>query len=223
MIGAIANSPFLRNHTKMIQKPKNKRDWLEIRRICCETGKSGAPVEQTRWRFFGEHWIGPYQRVMPEWTWIAIHENNSVIGYLTGCPDTKALNRKRILRFDLPLVLSILHKRYPINTDVKRYLKRRFGLEKAPDQFFPENVHSMLKTLYPAHLHINLDEKARGSGVGRKLVEAYFEALREKRICGVHVFCGDGPVRFYERLGFHNLHTIEFRPGINVHCMGVAL
>jgi GNAT superfamily N-acetyltransferase len=223
MIGAIANRTFLGNHTKMIEKPKNKGDWSDIRRICCETGKAGAPIEESRWSFFGENWIGPYQKVIPEWTWIAKDEKNSVIGYLTGCPDTAAFEKKRLIRFDFPLILLIFHKRYAMNADVKRYLKRRFGLEKGPEHHFPANVHSMLKTLYPAHLHINLNEKTRGGGIGRKLVETYFDALREKRICGVHVFCGDGPVRFYERLGFQILHTIEFRPGVNVHCMGIAL
>lgn len=211
----------------MIRKVKNKTEWSDIRRICCETGKSGAPIEQDRWKFFGEHWVGPYQTILPDWTWVAIestqNQADEVIGYLTGCPDSALLARKRVFRFDFPLILSILHKSYPINTDVKRYLKRRFKLEKTPEGLFPENVSSMLRTLYPAHLHINLTEKARGNGTGRKLIETYFEALREKRVCGVHVHCGSAPVPFYERLGFQKLHSIEVRPDVSIHCLGIAL
>jgi GNAT superfamily N-acetyltransferase len=208
----------------MIRKIQNKTEWSDIRRICCETGKSGAPIEQERWNFFGEHWIGPYQKVLPDWTWVATAgDPEEVIGYLTGCPDSAQLARQRVLRFDFPLVLSILHKRYPINTDVKRYLKRRFKLEKSPEELFPESVNSMLRSIYPAHLHINLTEKARGNGTGRQLIETYFEALREKRVCGVHVHCGNAPVPFYERLGFQTLHSVEARPGIFIHCLGTAL
>ncbi|MFL5814234.1 MAG: GNAT family N-acetyltransferase [Bdellovibrionia bacterium] len=211
----------------MIRKVKNKTEWSDIRKICCETGKSGAPIERERWKFFGEHWVGPYETLLADWTWVATqHASNGseeVIGYLTGCPDSAQLARKRILRFDFPLVLAILHKRYPINMDVRRYLKRRFKLEKSPEELFPENVNSMLRSLYPAHLHINLTEKARGNGTGRKLVETYFEALREKRVCGVHVHCGSAPVRFYERLGFEILHSVEVRPGVSVYCLGIAL
>ncbi len=206
----------------MIEKPKTKKHWSNIRRICCKTGNPGATNENNRWNFFGVHWVGPYEKLLPDWTWIAA-ENAEVIGYLTGCPDTEQLNRRRILRFDMPLVLAILHKRYLMNADVKRYLKRRFGFQKSPESHFSESVHSMLRTLYPAHLHINLTEKARGNGTGRKLVETYFEALREARVCGVHVICGNGPVRFYERLGFQSLESVEVRPGVQIHCLAVAL
>jgi GNAT superfamily N-acetyltransferase len=211
----------------MIRKIKNMTEWSDIRRICCETGKAGAPIEPERWKFFGEHWVGPYQALLPEWTWVAtestLNNQEEIIGYLTGCPDSEWLARQRILRFDLPLIFSILHQRYSLNADVKRYLKRRIKLEKSPEALFPENVRSMLRTLYPAHLHINLTEKARGNGTGRKLIETYFEALREKRVCGVHVHCGSAPVPFYERLGFQKLHSVEIRPGISIHCLGIAL
>jgi GNAT superfamily N-acetyltransferase len=211
----------------MIRKAKSENDWKAIRKICCETGKSGSPIEHERWDFFGENWIGPYQTLLPHWAWVATEQSTDelehIIGYLTGCPNSAKLERSRVLRFDLPLLFRISQKRYPYNADVRRYLKRRFYLEKSPEQLFPENIRSMLATLYPAHLHINLSEKVRGSGVGRKLIDAYFEALRESRICGVHVFCGDDPVRFYERMGFQTLHTLEFRPGVWVHCMATAL
>jgi GNAT superfamily N-acetyltransferase len=207
----------------MIRKPKQLSEWEAIRRICCQTGRSGAPIDENRWAFFGENWIGPYEKLLPEWTWVASDETNRVIGYLTGCPDSDWLKKKRLLRFDLPLTLGIAFQHYGWNADIKRYLKRLFHLEAGPEKLFPEEIHALLKSSYPAHLHINLTEAARGNGTGRKLVETYFEALSERNVSGVHVFCGNDPVPFYKRLGFEPLHSIEFKPGIAVHCLGARL
>lgn len=61
-----------------------------------------------------------------------------------------------------------------------------------------------LTARYPAHLHVNLDEAARGLGVGGLLVEAFCGQVRDAGLPGVHVVTGKGVrnVRFYERLGF---------------------
>ncbi len=57
---------------------------------------------------------------------------------------------------------------------------------------------------FPAHLHINVDEGARGRGVGALLVDRFAAHAAAKGISGVHVVTGAGMrnVRFYERLGF---------------------
>lgn len=61
-----------------------------------------------------------------------------------------------------------------------------------------------LTARYPAHLHVNLDARARGAGVGSRLVEAFCEQVRKGGLPGVHVVTGQGVrnVSFYERLGF---------------------
>jgi GNAT superfamily N-acetyltransferase len=75
---------------------------------------------------------------------------------------------------------------------------------------------------YPAHLHINVDAEARGQGLGRKLLDAFFDALRSRHVRGVHVYCGAGPIPFYEAAGFTTLGQIEFR-GMPVFAMGKSL
>ena len=61
-----------------------------------------------------------------------------------------------------------------------------------------------LTARYPAHLHVNLVERARGAGIGGLLVEAFCEQAARAGLPGVHVVTGRGVrnVGFYERLGF---------------------
>ena len=105
------------------------------------------------------------------------------------------------------------------NNDTRRFIRRTLLLEKGPEARFSKGTHEILKREYPAHLHINLDESARGSGLGRQLQETFFEVLKKKQIPGIHVFCGAAPVPFYEKTGFSVLEKIEFAPGIFIFGM----
>ncbi len=66
---------------------------------------------------------------------------------------------------------------------------------------------------YPAHLHIDLQDRARGTGFGRLLIERLLLELRERGVAGVHLEVGDDNERamgFYAHLGFVELQR---RPG----------
>ena len=60
---------------------------------------------------------------------------------------------------------------------------------------------------FPAHLHINVDEGARGHGVGARLVERFAAHAAACGSAGLHVVTGAGMrnVGFYERLGFREV------------------
>jgi GNAT superfamily N-acetyltransferase len=62
-----------------------------------------------------------------------------------------------------------------------------------------------LTRLFPAHLHINLDQRFRGQGIGARLIETFAATARRAGAPGVHAVTGRGMrnVRFYERCGFH--------------------
>jgi GNAT superfamily N-acetyltransferase len=194
------------------------QDWEEISKICCETANSGKPISTERWPFFGELWTGPYRELLPNWCLVA-EDGNTIIGYLTGCPNTEIFKQGRFWRFDAKLALKVLLRQFTWNTDTKRFLKRLFKVERGPEEMFSRDIKRQLHKEFPAHLHINLREGQRGGGVGRKLMETHFEMLKENRVPGVHLFCGHGPVEFYKRLGFHVLATIEFKPGVLVFAM----
>jgi len=76
--------------------------------------------------------------------------------------------------------------------------------------YFAEFAH--LTARYPAHLHVNLTARARGAGVGSRLVEAFCEQVQAAGLPGVHVVTGQGlrNVGFYERLGFFERGVASF-------------
>lgn len=213
-------TPHSKSPKVEIRKAK-KGDWSFIRKLCCETGNSGDPIEKARFPFFAEFWIGPYEMLLPQWAYVAV-SGGKRIGYLTGCPDTPAFERWKRMVFHLPLFFrSRVLRRFPRNSDVIRFEDRFLKKEKSPEECFPSEVRARIRSGYPAHLHVNLSEEARGMGAGRRLVDAFVTDLREQAIPGLHVYCGVKPVGFYLKTGFQELGKIEFKPGVWVYALGL--
>jgi hypothetical protein len=64
--------------------------------------------------------------------------------------------------------------------------------------------------VYPAHLHINIAEYFRGQGIGRLLVERFFQQLKSFGIKGIHLSVRQdniGACKFFESLGFIVLNS----------------
>ncbi|MBI3556465.1 MAG: GNAT family N-acetyltransferase [Deltaproteobacteria bacterium] len=200
----------------LIRNPGSDRDWTVMRELCCRTGNSGAEISRERWPFFSEYWIGPYQRLLPAWSYVA-EVDGAVKGYLTGCPDTLRFDRRKRLHSKLPLLLDVLRGRYVRNNDLKRFVLRTLHLEKTPERRFPVSVHRTLAKQYPAHLHVNIDVSCRGQGLGQLLVEKFCADLRHLNVPGLHVYCGAGPVRFYKAVGFTELASID--DPAHVYCL----
>lgn len=193
-----------------------------MREICCLTADSGASIARERFPFFGEWWIGPYERLRPEWSLVA-RIDGTVRGYLTGAPDTAAFLRDRRFGFDLPLLIRTWLGVYPTNGDVSRWRSRTWGFGKWPEACFPHDLKKTLAERFPAHLHMNVESGFRGHRVGVALLARYVEFLRDAQVPGVHLYCGPAPLRFYERAGFQVLNQIEYRPGVLVHCLGLPI
>jgi GNAT superfamily N-acetyltransferase len=83
---------------------------------------------------------------------------------------------------------------------------------------------SDLTARYPAHLHVNLAEDARGRGVGTRLVAAFCRRLDEAGSPGVHVVTGANSRNrsFYDRMGFQELRVLN-RDGAAIVMLGRAL
>ena len=68
---------------------------------------------------------------------------------------------------------------------------------------------------FPAHLHINLDARARGQGIGANLVRVFCAQLARVGVPGVHVVTSTASRNrsFYARLGFQPLRTVVSKGG----------
>lgn len=204
-----------------IRRSLERADWQFIRDVCCRTGNSGEPIAAERWPFFGEWWVAPYEKLRPDWSYVAENQGGR-LGYLTGCPDTSEFLREKWWLAELPLYLKIRLGQFEPNSDTKRWTERFLGPDRWPEQcFHPERTAEVLDQ-YPAHLHINLEASARGTGTGRLLVERYAADLASTGVHGIHLYCGEKPLPFYKKTGFTEIDRIEFRPGVWVYRLARA-
>jgi GNAT superfamily N-acetyltransferase len=206
----------------LVRRAATADDWRAVRGLCCRTGNGGDPIDPARWPLFAELWIGPYQRLLPAWTYVAEAEGQ-VVGYLTGCPDTAAFKRARRLRVTLPLLVAIAARRYPWNADARRVVSLALRLKRRVEARLAATRPPGEARAYPAHLHMNVEAPYRQRGIGAALIERYARDLGAAGVPGVHLFCGEAPRPFYARHGFTDLAAREFSPGRWVYLLGRKL
>lgn len=172
-------------------------DEAALYRVCHAT--SGSPTDDPE--LLGHVFAGPYLRFEPDLVRV-IADERGVAGYVLGCLDTAA--------FDAELERSWwpeLRTRYPLGsgTEGDAWVVRMLhdvGMADPPE----------LLEAFPSHLHIDLLDRAQGTGWGRRLLEWLFEALAERGSPGVHLGVGrdnERAIGFYRRLGFRDTD----RPG----------
>ncbi len=191
----------------------DKASWAAIRELCCRTGDNGRAIAKERWDFFPKIWIDPYERLVPQWTYVAIVQE-TIVGYLTGCPDSRRFARSKAWRITFPLLMQISFGRYRDTTGAREFAGRALGLSKRAERSFPRRRDQSIADLYPAHLHINVEAGYRRRGVGRRLIESYLGDLRLQSVSGVHLYCGPDPVEFYLSLGFQVIEVAQFQNGV---------
>lgn len=195
--------------------------WAAVGDLCCRTGDGGDPIPNERWELFTRIWIEPYRVLMPEWSYVALADRR-VVGYLTGCPDTARFARRCFVRCTLPLLRQVVCGRYRGDAYGKRFARQALRLENSPERSFPKPIRRRLLRQFPAHLHMNVDAEFRRGGVGRRLIDRFIQDLRQRRVSGVHLFCGAAPVPFYTCVDFHELAVISVR-GNPVYAMVLRL
>ena len=188
----------------------DKETWAAVRTLCCQTGDNGNPVSPERWAFFGRLWIEPYEKLLPEWTYVG-EIDGRVVGYLTGCADTRSFNRRKHWRCAVPLLAGVVAGRYRGVSGAGNFARGVLGLARGIEERFDSAIQKALHRDYPAHLHINLDARYRRQGFGRRLIEQYLGDLRAANVPGIHLLCGPDPVSFYRWLGFQELARMENR------------
>lgn len=169
-------------------------DRASVARICRVTGSGGddATGDHLDDDVLADVYATPYLEHPTGFGVVAVGEGGEVVGYLIGTTDTASFSRWFVSEW-WPRVSGEKEPRTAADVSL-------FRGAADPVRMIISNVER-----YPAHLHIDLLESARGGGTGRRLVEAALTVLRRRGVGGVHLVVAasnTGAVAFYERTGF---------------------
>jgi GNAT superfamily N-acetyltransferase len=141
-------------------------------RTCLLTGDAGrdATALYRDPDLLGHVFVGPYLAHGRGTQLVPVDDSGSA-GYLLSTDDTLAFEAWAEASW-----WPALRARYPLQDG------------ETPDAELIRHLHAPPLTseafarAYPAHLHIDLQERARGSGMGRQLVERLLDELREEHV-----------------------------------------
>jgi ribosomal protein S18 acetylase RimI-like enzyme len=164
-------------------------------RTCLLAGDAGqdASALYRDPELLGHVYVGPYLARGIDTQLVLVDEQGSA-GYLLSAFDTLAFEAWAEAEWYPPL-----RARY-----------QRLG-DGSPDDMIiglihePERTPPHLSADYPAHLHLDLQERARGQGFGRVLIEWLLDDLRAASVPAVHLgvdATNANAIAFYEHLGF---------------------
>ena len=194
-----------------LYEPSDRQDVL---RISADTAVFGEPVEAILddRQVFCDAFTVYYTDFESDCLWVAC-VGDQVVGYLTGCINTISQRRRIIERTILPLMWRIIQGKYRLGGKTFNYAKYM-----ALGALRKEYPHVDLKE-YPAHLHINVNADSRGRGLGRSLMTAYLDQIREMGVPGVFLDTTDlneAACRLYEAIGFELLDRRSTRVWVDV-------
>jgi hypothetical protein len=181
-------------------RPYEPRDREAVRAICCDTADRGEPVEN----FFPDREVFAdlltryYTDHEPESIWVG-EVGGEVIGYLTGCLDTRRFIRVTAFSVAPRLLIKAIRREILKHPQAKEFVRSNLRLW----------LRGTRKTVrfdeYPSHLHINLKHGARAKGLGCDLVTRFLVQAKAAGSCGVHANVREDSERarkFFEGLGF---------------------
>ncbi|HSU57122.1 MAG TPA: GNAT family N-acetyltransferase [Candidatus Dormibacteraeota bacterium] len=161
-----------RENLKVRVRPYQPADRPAIRKLCCDTGFLGNPIDSVfRDRdLFADLFTGAYLAYEPEWALVA-EVNGRLVGYLLG--SVRKDFDQLLMRYGFPIAAKMCF----------RWVRRRYAAHPRSAGFvrwlLSRGYHEQPK--HPAdaaHLHLDLDDAYRGRGVARRLWETY-----EKQLC----------------------------------------
>ena len=171
--------------------------------VCLKTGdhgKDGEPFYRDDPDALGRIFVGPYLAFEPELS-LTLEDDQGICGYAYGAFDSRAFFQRYEKEWRPKLTAEFPE---PTGDPAKSTRAQMvYSWYHHPDYFCPEPYAK-----YPSHLHIDLLERARGRGFGRKMLEMVMEKLRERSSHGAHLGVSElnqSAVGFYERLGFREL------------------
>jgi ribosomal protein S18 acetylase RimI-like enzyme len=171
--------------------------------VCLKTGnfgQDGEPFYREDPDALGRIFVGPYLAFEREFS-LTLEDKEGICGYAYGALDSrkfyehyeKEWRPKLCAQFPMPQGDPVTWTR----------VQTVYSWYHNPDYTMPEPYDE-----YPSHLHIDLMERARGRGVGRRMIEMVMEKLRQRGSPGTHLgvsMMNSPAYGFYLRLGFKDL------------------
>ncbi len=187
--------------TKPVIRLYRSSDRPVVRKICSDTADLGRAVENFFYdrEIFADLVVSYYTDFEPACLWVADCEDR-VVGYLSGCKNSRRYLRVMCSRIIPRILIPAFWRGVLLHKDTRRIFKAMFKNL----QIGAFNRRDLFR-LYPAHMHINLEECFRHRGLGTALVERFLEQLSRDHLAGVQVsVCQDNHLacNFFERLGF---------------------
>jgi len=178
-------------------------DQLVVFEISADSAFFGEPVEAflDDRRLYHDAFARYYTNFEAPFVWVA-DCSKGVIGFLLGCADTSQQSKR--------------WRRYIVTQVLVRALTGRYRLGRRTGSFAWGMLVGLIRGVepkvdlieYPAHLQIDIKKGYRGMGVGRRLIDAYLEQLRQMGVGGVHLGTtnrNEAACHLYENIGFQLL------------------
>ncbi|MBM3249645.1 MAG: hypothetical protein FJZ09_02225 [Candidatus Omnitrophica bacterium] len=168
---------------QVIIRPYRKADRKAVRQIAWDTAFMGRPADaffsgKALLTGFLTRYFTEYE---PQSSFVAESEG-SVVGYLLGAKDTAVLARIFKAKILPGLILQAVFSGALFRKKNLAFFRNCWQSLRNKEFRMPD-----LSRDYPATLHINLTEAARGEGTGAKLIAAYLDHLRKNNAAGVHL------------------------------------
>ncbi|OGN91487.1 MAG: hypothetical protein A2Y88_12610 [Chloroflexi bacterium RBG_13_48_10] len=180
-------------------------DQPAIFEISADTAFFGDPVEaflEDR-SLYNDAFARYYTDHETDYVWVA-DGPQGVIGCLLGCVDTRHHSKQWRTYIIAHILLNALGGRYKLGR-----LTARFAMGMLMGLINREEPSVDLYQ-YPAHLQINVRQGFRGSGVGRRLIDAYLKQLHQLGVRGIHLGTtshNEAACHLYEKIGFKLLDS----------------
>jgi len=171
--------------------------------VCMKTGnhgKDGEPFYREDSDALGRIFVGPYLVYESDLS-LVLEDAEGICGYALGAFDSRQFYERYENEWRPKLCAQ-----FPEPTGDPAHWSRVqqvYSWYHHPDYFCPEPYDD-----YPAHLHIDLLDRAQGRGFGRRMMEQVMEMLRRRGSPGAHLgvsVLNQPAFGFYGRLGFHEL------------------
>jgi ribosomal protein S18 acetylase RimI-like enzyme len=178
--------------------------------VCLKTGDhgdDGTAFYREDPDALGRIYVGPYLAFEPELS-LVLEDDEGVCGYALAAFDSRSFYDRYEREWRPELC-----ERYPAPQGDREYwtpLQQVYQAYHCPDYFCPDPYDA-----YPSHLHIDLLERARGRGHGRRMIAQLVDRLRRRGSPGAHLGLSARNQRaygFYDRLGFRELVRVGISP-----------